>query len=131
MIKARIQAQGKETANLQDYSKTVQNFSWDQIEHELGLLPRFNAYEYLVSRNIQLGLAPQVALVFTTGDESRSYSFEEIHRESCAWAGLYNAVGLKRGERVIIFAQPCYEAYTAVLGAIKLGLVVCPLDPNP
>jgi len=130
MIKARIQAQGKERANLQDYHKTVQNFSWDQIEHELGLSSEFNAYEYLITRNIQAGLAHQVGLVFTTGDASRSYSFEEIHRESCSWAGLFNSMGLKKGERVLILAPPCFEAYSAVLGAISIGLVVCPLDPS-
>jgi len=130
MIKGRIQAQNRDTANLQDYSKTVKYFSWDQIGNELGISSGFNAYEYIVSAKLKSGLAQHIALIFTSGEESTSYSFEDIHKEATNWAGLFSSIGLKIGDRIIILAYPSCEIYMALLGAIRLGLVVCPLDPK-
>jgi acyl-CoA synthetase (AMP-forming)/AMP-acid ligase II len=58
----------------------------------------------------------------------RSYSFEEIHR----WAGSYVAflerAGVKRGDRVAVFAETCPELIAAFVGHLAAGVIHVPIN---
>ncbi len=58
----------------------------------------------------------------------RSYSFEEMLR----WAGQYVAflerTGVKRGDRVAIFAETCPELIAALVGHLSSGIIHVPIN---
>jgi acyl-CoA synthetase (AMP-forming)/AMP-acid ligase II len=58
----------------------------------------------------------------------RSYSFEEMLR----WAGQYVAflerTGVKRGDRVAIFAETCPELIAALVGHLSVGVIHVPIN---
>ena len=60
----------------------------------------------------------------------RSYSFEEMRR----WAGSYVAflerAGVKRGDRVAVFAETCPEIVATLVGHLGAGLVHVPINPR-
>jgi len=69
--------------------------------------------------------AEQNALVFVsteTGTE-RAYSFAELHREVQRFAAIYQALGVKKGDRVLIYMPMIAEACFAMLAAVRLGAI--------
>ena len=58
----------------------------------------------------------------------RSYSFEEMRR----WAGSYVAslgrAGVKRGDRVAVFADTCPEIVAALVGHLSAGIIHVPIN---
>jgi acyl-CoA synthetase (AMP-forming)/AMP-acid ligase II len=58
----------------------------------------------------------------------RSYSFEEMSR----WAGSYVAflerAGVKRGDRVALFAETCPELVAALAGHLGAGIIHVPIN---
>jgi acyl-CoA synthetase (AMP-forming)/AMP-acid ligase II len=58
----------------------------------------------------------------------RSYSFEEMRR----WAGSYVAflerAGVKRGDRVAVFAETCPELVAALVGHLGAGFIHVPIN---
>ncbi len=60
------------------------------------------------------------------GDEpgtSRSLSYRQLHREVCRTANALTALGLKKGERVIIYMGMVPEAAIAMLACARLGAI--------
>ncbi|MGQ9602477.1 MAG: AMP-dependent synthetase/ligase [Candidatus Bipolaricaulia bacterium] len=55
-------------------------------------------------------------------------SYRELDRRSSLLAGALARRGLVRGEKVAIFSQPRIDWAVALLGALKAGAVVVPLD---
>jgi propionyl-CoA synthetase len=69
--------------------------------------------------------AEQKALVWisTEVDESRSYTFRELHAEVNRVAAMMQSLGVKRGERVIIYMPMIPEAAFAMLACARLGAI--------
>jgi len=68
----------------------------------------------------------KTALVFVpTG---RRYTYAELDAGSCAIAAQWVQLGLKKGERVCILAEPRPEYVQAFFAAGKTGIVVVPLN---
>ncbi|MGH2770953.1 MAG: AMP-binding protein [Actinomycetota bacterium] len=53
-----------------------------------------------------------------------------LDRTSRKWASLLHAAGLGRGDRIIVSAIPSVALVTAYLGALRLGLVVVPVNTS-
>src|SRR3954468_22908052 len=71
------------------------------------------------------GRAAQPALVWisTEVNETRSFTYRELHAEVNRAAAMMQSLGVKRGERVIIYMPMIPEAAFAILACARLGAV--------
>jgi propionyl-CoA synthetase len=69
--------------------------------------------------------AQQNALIFvsTETDQERVYSFAELHAEVQRMAAVLLALGVKRGDRVLIYMPMIPEAAFAMLACARIGAV--------
>src|SRR5436853_5547178 len=69
--------------------------------------------------------AEQKVLVWisTEVNESRSFSYRELHAEVNRAAAMMQSLGVKRGERVIIYMPMIPEAACAILACARLGAI--------
>src|SRR5689334_23673399 len=79
---------------------------------------RYNASRILFD-NLVKGFADRPALIGPAG--TRSY--RELCAEACRWGNGFVSLGLKRGDRILLFLDdtPAYPA--AFFGAVRAGLV--------
>ncbi len=113
-------------------------FSWEQMAHELSGLPGGGlniAYEAL-DRHVAAGHGEHVALRFLWRDGgARDYTYAELARLTNRFANVLRELGMAKGDRLFILAGRIPELYIGALGALKAGVVVCPLfsafGPDP
>jgi len=69
--------------------------------------------------------ADQNALVFVSTEThvEKTYSFRELHQEVQRFAAIYQALGVKKGDRVLIYMPMIAEACFAMLAAVRLGAI--------
>lgn len=72
------------------------------------------------------GSETAVRLKFADG-HTETYSFEELSVSSARFAHYLEACGIKKGDRVAIMLEPCFEFYTALFGTMKAGAIAVPL----
>ncbi|WP_101101934.1 propionate--CoA ligase [Macromonas bipunctata] len=67
----------------------------------------------------------QNALVFvsTETNTEKAYSFAELHAEVQRFAAIYQALGVRKGDRVLIYMPMVAEACFAMLAAVRIGAV--------
>ncbi|MCL4760183.1 MAG: propionate--CoA ligase [Burkholderiales bacterium] len=67
----------------------------------------------------------QAALVYlsTETDESRRYTFRELHAEVNRFAGVLKELGVGRGDRVLIYMPMIPEAAFAMLACVRVGAI--------
>src|SRR5450830_475546 len=61
--------------------------------------------------------------VSTETNTEKSYSFRELHREVCAMAAMMQGLGVRRGDRVLIYMPMIAEAVFAMLACARIGAV--------
>lgn len=61
--------------------------------------------------------------VSTETNAEKAYSFRELHREVNAMAAMMQALGVKRGDRVLIYMPMIAEAVFAMLACARIGAV--------
>ena len=73
------------------------------------------------------GRAAQNALIFvsTETDEERVYSFTELHAEVQCMAACLLALGVKQGDRVLIYMPMIPQAAFAMLACARIGAIHC------
>jgi malonyl-CoA/methylmalonyl-CoA synthetase len=64
------------------------------------------------------------ALVF----RDRSYTFGDLDRLSAAYAARLDGLGIRRGDRVAVFAESSPEVVLALLGHYRLGVIHVPIN---
>ncbi|QDL54747.1 propionate--CoA ligase [Rhodoferax aquaticus] len=71
--------------------------------------------------------ADQVALiaVSTETDTERTYTFAQLHAEVQVMASVFAALGVKQGDRVLIYMPMVAEAAFAMLACARLGAIHC------
>src|SRR5262245_51847607 len=62
------------------------------------------------------------------GDKRLTYS--ELDAASDRVAAALSARGLKRGDRVIVFMDNCWEAVVGIFAVLKAGGVFSPINPS-
>ncbi len=69
--------------------------------------------------------ADQPALVYisTETNETKSYTFAELHQEVSAFAASLQSLGLKKGDRAVIYMPMIAEAIFAMLACARLGVI--------
>lgn len=61
--------------------------------------------------------------------KGRTVSWLELETQANTAAAAFEAMGLKRGDRVALFLPNCPQFLIAEYGAWKVGAVACPLNP--
>ena len=105
-------------AHRTDYETAVRDFRWPKLE-------RFNwaldYFDHMASDN----LATALWIVEEDGSERR-YSFHEMAQRSNRVANHLRALGVKRGERILMMLGNDIALWESMLAAFKLGAVVIP-----
>ena len=60
--------------------------------------------------------------------DGRSYTFEDIDDLSSHYVDRLRALGIRRGERVAVFAETCPELISAFVGHLKSGVIHVPIN---
>ncbi|MCA9543373.1 MAG: acetate--CoA ligase, partial [Myxococcales bacterium] len=85
---------------------------------------RLNVTESCVDRHAEA--QPDKVAILWEGDEPgdvRRLTYRELHREVCKTANALAALGLKKGERVILYMGMVPEAAIAMLACARLGAI--------
>lgn len=101
-----------------DYATAYRDFRWPQLTEFNWALDYFDE----LARGNQ---APALWIVNEDGSEER-YSFDELARRSNRVANHLRALGVKRGERILLMLGNEVALWETMLAAIKLGAVVIP-----
>ena len=56
-------------------------------------------------------------------EESRTYTYQELHREVCKFANVLKKLGVKKGDRVTIYLPMIPELPIAMLGCARIGVI--------
>src|SRR5512140_239795 len=59
---------------------------------------------------------------------ARSYSFEEMGRLAGHHVDRLRALGIRRGDRVAVFAETCPELIAAFIGHLQAGVIHVPIN---
>jgi propionyl-CoA synthetase len=74
---------------------------------------------HLVARGDQ----PALHFISTETDETRILTYRDLHREVVLMAATLRSLGLKKGDRVILYLPMIPEAAVSMLACARLGLV--------
>lgn len=85
---------------------------------------RCNIVHNALDRHIKTANKNKLALIWEgePGDK-RTYTYYELHREVCRFAGALRGLGLEKGDAVAIYMPPLPETVVAMLAAAKIGVV--------
>jgi acetyl-CoA synthetase len=112
-------------ANLEDYERLAQTFSWKDARKYLDWMDgSLNAAYNAVDRHVQTWRKNKVALFWEdeTGNEKK-YTFEELSQLSNKVGNILRDFGVERGDRVFLFLPRVPELYFAFLGVLKIGAI--------
>ncbi|HET9651034.1 MAG TPA: AMP-binding protein, partial [Usitatibacter sp.] len=115
------------------------HFSWEGFARELEDLPVgvLNIAYEAVDRHVLRGHGDRVAIRWLPREgEPRDITYEELRRLTNRFANvLREGLGMARGERLFVLCERTPELYVGMLGALKAGIVACPLfsafGPDP
>ena len=91
---------------------------------ELGLGPDFNVAVPFIDRHLREGRAAKIAIRSTTSEVTFGELAANVNR--CGNALL--ALGLHRGDRMLMVVRDCPEFFYLFWGAIKAGIIPVPLN---
>jgi acetyl-CoA synthetase len=116
--------------NMGDYAQARADFSWAAARKQLAGLPGggLNIAYGAVERHADGPLANAIALRFLSKRRSPvELTYATLKLQTDRFAGVLDALGVQRGERVFLLAGRIPELYVAALGTLKHGAVFCPL----
>lgn len=115
--------------NMPDYEQAYRNFSWEQVEKELGWDKRdkVNAGYEIIDRHVAGRRGNKVALYYIDDFREERYTFLELKLLSDKFANVLRKLGIKRGDLVALFLPRSPELYVCFLGIAKAGAIAQPL----
>ncbi len=116
--------------NLPDTREAREAFTWDAARSELAGLPggAINIAHEAVDRHVLAGRGAKVAIRWLPREgPSRDITYAELRRLTNRFANVLRKLGVRKGERLFVLAGRIPELYVGVLGALKAGVIVCPL----
>ncbi|MDP7397472.1 MAG: AMP-binding protein, partial [Lentisphaeria bacterium] len=84
-----------------------------------------NTCHNAVDRHVDSGRADQAALIYDSPvtDTIRTLTYRELRDKTAAFAGALAALGVGKGDRVLIYMPMVPQAIVAMLGCARLGAV--------
>ncbi len=105
-------------AHRTDYVTAAREFRWPQLTHFNWALDYFD--------EMAAGNAATALWIVEHEGESRRYSFEQLSQASNQVANHLRAVGVQRGDRVLVMLGNHVALWETLLAAFKLGAVIIP-----
>ncbi|MBX7167155.1 MAG: AMP-binding protein [Pirellulales bacterium] len=100
---------------------------WRATDPWAGIPPRYNLGHALTAGNVAAGRGERVCLYWeNSAGDARQLTYAQLDEASNRWALALAALGVRRGERVLLRLPNLPEFYIAALGAAKLGAVFIP-----
>ncbi|NIN67682.1 MAG: acetate--CoA ligase [Anaerolineae bacterium] len=86
---------------------------------------QLNASYNCLDRHLKTERRSKTALIWEGEPEgdSRSYTYEELHREVCKFANVLKSLGVKKGDRVCMYLPMIPELPIAMLACARLGAI--------
>ncbi|BDH62621.1 acetyl-coenzyme A synthetase [Lysinibacillus sp. PLM2] len=116
--------------HLKNYDETVATFDWEAVEKAFSWYTtgKLNAAYEAIDRHTEGFRKDKIALYFDDGNRKESYSFNEMKQMTNKAANVFKEFSsLQKGDRLFVFLPRTPELYFALLGAIKMGVIVGPL----
>jgi len=88
----------------------------------------FNMGDAAVGRHARGEQRDRIALVDTSGERDRNYTFAELDREAGRCASFLRQLGVGREQVVVCYAPQGFDAAIVHLAAYKLGSIIAPLS---
>jgi acetyl-CoA synthetase len=124
--------------NLLSVEDARAGFTWEAVRHELAGLPggALNIAHEAVDCHGAGERADHVAIRWLPRDgAARTFTYAQLMRLTNRFANVLRTLGIARGERLFVLTGRIPELYIGVLGALKAGVIVCPLfsafGPDP
>jgi len=118
--------------NLQDYDEMRRRFSWDRLSKELDWFDasHINIAHIAVDAHLKTDRRKKKALVWENRKgEVEEFTFEDLSRLSNRFANvLVRETGVEKGDRVFFFLERTPEIFVGILGTLKAGGVIGPLE---
>ncbi|WP_151447104.1 acetate--CoA ligase [Lacisediminimonas profundi] len=75
-----------------------------------------------LDRNLQNGNADKVAIIFEADDGgSTNVTYRQLHQKVCQFANALKSMGIKRGDRVVIYMPMTVEGVVAMQACARIG----------
>jgi acetyl-CoA synthetase len=86
---------------------------------------KLNVSYNCLDRHLKTWRKNKAALIFQgeAMEESRTYTYQELHREVCKFANVLKGFGVKKGDRVAIYLPMIPELPVAMLACARIGAV--------
>jgi len=83
---------------------------------------QLNASYNCLDRNLQNGNAGKTAIIFEAdGGEVTKLTYQELHARVCKFANGLKSLGIKKGDRVVIYMPMSIEGVTAMQACARIG----------
>ena len=83
---------------------------------------KLNVSENCLDRHLEAGRSDKMALIWEGENrDSRSYTYRDLHAEVCRLANSLKSLGVKKGDRVVIYLPMIPEAAIAMLACARIG----------
>lgn len=118
------------TFNLKDYQHTYNTFSWDEVPKNFDWYKtgKLNMAHEAIDKHVLAGKGKKIALHFTNGVRTETYSYRDIMKSSNRFANvLKEDAQIQKGERVFLFMPRSPELAFAMLGIMKTGAIAAPM----
>ncbi|MBV8474700.1 MAG: AMP-binding protein, partial [Hyphomicrobiales bacterium] len=106
-----------------NYHAAKARFAWPKLD-------RFNWALDWFDDELAKGPGAESPALKILGETVESYSFAELSQRSSRLANGLRSIGAKRGDRLLLMLGNVAPLWTAMLAAMKLGLVVIPATPQ-
>ncbi|PWV63243.1 acetate--CoA ligase [Plasticicumulans acidivorans] len=116
--------------NLPDYASARVHFDWPQARATLAGLPGggLNIAHEAVDRHVAQGHGERVAIRWLGKSGERiDYSYARLSADIARFACVLERLGIRQGDCIAVLAGRVPALYIAALGALKAGVVFCPL----
>jgi acetyl-CoA synthetase len=75
-----------------------------------------------LDRNLNNGNANKVAIIFESDNgQSTKYTYKELHQKVCKFANGLKSLGIKKGDRVVIYMPMSVEGVAAMQACARIG----------
>ncbi|MDR4507668.1 MAG: acetate--CoA ligase [Candidatus Brocadiaceae bacterium] len=129
MEKNEIISKEPQVEGLIDYERTYQDFSWEIIYKDLGIIEdKVNIAYEAIDKHAGTWRKNKVALYWESAEGNcQKYTFLELKILSDKCANMLLSLGVKKGDRVFLFLPRLPELYISMIAIAKIGAIAGPM----